>query len=203
PVAVHYSQASVRADFITAVPNRLSSIAAAEPERFDSFRCREAWWKLLEDRGLRPVFVTDAQIAAGELAERGIKVLVLPRSIAISAPAAAAMREFVAGGGTLVADSFAGRMDEHCRERDVGVLDDLFGVKRLAGDGYYASSQRASLDYDAPAGETPIWGSGPLRSECALIEECVQPLEGTRILGCSEYTDTPLGLLREEGKGRA
>jgi hypothetical protein len=203
PVAVHYSQASLRADFITSVPNRWRSIAAAEADRFDAFKDREAWWRLLEDRGLRPVFVTDAQIEAGELAERGIKVLVLPRSIAIGDAAAAAMRKFVADGGTLLADSFAGRMDEHCREREVGALDDLFGVKRPEVDGYHASTQRASLDYAAPAGEMPVWGAGALRSECALIEECLEPLAGTRILGCTEYTDTPLGFFREEGRGRA
>ncbi|MHC4915825.1 MAG: beta-galactosidase, partial [Planctomycetota bacterium] len=203
PVAVHHSQASVRADFITTVPNRWQSVAAAEPDRFDAFKCREAWWRLLEDRGLRPVFMTDAQIAGGELAARGIKVLVLPRSIAISDAEAKAMREFVEAGGTLLADSFAGRMDDHCRERETGALDELFGIKRARGDGYHASTQRASLDYDAPAGKTPIWGAGPLRSECALVEEGVEALEGTRVLGCTEYTDTPLGFLRETGKGRA
>jgi hypothetical protein len=202
-VAVHYSQASVRADFITSVPNRWRSVAAAEPDRFGAFKCREAWWRLLEDRGLRPIFVSGAQLEAGELAERGVKVLVLPRSIALSDAEAAAMREFVAGGGTLLADSFAGRMDEHCRERELGALDEVFGVRRLEIDAYHASSQRASLDYEAPAGKTPVWGGGPLRAECALIEECLEPLPGTRVLGCTEYTDTPLGFLREHGKGRA
>jgi len=94
-------------------------------------------------------------------------------------------------------------MDEHCREREVGALDDLFGVKRLEIDGYHASSQRASLDYAAPAGEMPVWGAGALRSECALVEECLEALPGTRVLGCTEYTDTPLGFFRKEGKGRA
>ncbi len=203
PVAVHYSQASIRADFITSVPNRWRSVAAAEAERFSAFQCREAWWKLLEDRGLRPVFVSGAQLEAGELLARDFKVLVLPRSIAVSDAEAAAMHEFVAGGGTLLADSFAGRMDEHCREREAGVLDELFGVRRPEFDGYHASSQRASLDYDAPAGETPRWGGGPLRAECALVEERIEPREGTRVLGCTEYTDTPLGFLREKGRGRA
>jgi len=203
PVAVHYSQASIRADFITSVPNRWRSVAAAEAERFPVFQCREAWWKLLEDRGLRPVFVSGEQLEAGDLLERDIKVLVLPRSIALSDPEAAAMRQFVEAGGTLLADSFAGRMDEHCREREVGALDDLFGIQRLSIDGYHGSSQRASMDYDAPAGEAPVWGAGPLRAECVLIEEQIEPRPGTRILDCTEYTDSPLGLLREHGQGRA
>jgi hypothetical protein len=64
---VHYSQASIRADYITAVPNRWRSLAAAQPERFPAYKCREAWWKLLEDRGLRPVFISDRQVEAGDL----------------------------------------------------------------------------------------------------------------------------------------
>ncbi len=203
PVAVHYSQASINADFITAVPERWRSVAASEAERFPAYKCREAWWKLLEDRGLRPVFVSDQQVAAGELLKRGVKLLVLPRSIAVSDAEAAAMKEFVEAGGVFLADSFAGRMDEHCREREAGVLDGLLGVERLEVDNYHSSSQRASIDYDAKAGERPVWGGGALRAECALVEERIEPLDGTRILGCTEYTDTPLGIVTEHGKGKA
>lgn len=203
PVAVHYSQASINADFITAVAPRWRSVAAAEAERFPAAQCREAWWKLLEDRGLRPTFISSAEVEAGELLERDVKVFLLPRSIAVSDAEAAELKKFVEAGGVLLADSFAGRMDEHCRERDVGVLDELFGVKRLEVDGYHSSAQRASIDYEAKGGERPKWGGGPLRAECSLIEERLEPLEGTRVLGCTEYTDTPLGMVAEHGKGRA
>ncbi len=203
PVAVHYSQASINADFITAVPARWRSVAGSEPERFGAYKSRDAWWKLLEDRGLRPVFVSGGQVVAGELLRRGVKLFVLPRSIAVSDAEAAELEKFVEAGGVLLADSFAGRMDEHCRERAAGALDGLFGVRRLEVDGYHSSSQRASIDYDAKAGERPKWGGGPLRAECALVEERVEPLEGTRVLGCTEYTDTPLGMVTEHGKGRA
>jgi len=203
PVAVHYSQASIRADFISSVPNRWRSVAASEAERFQAHKCREAWWKLLEDRGLRPVFVSSRQVEAGELLRRGIRLFVLPRSIAISDAEARELGRFVQAGGILAADSFAGRMDEHCREREAGVLDDLCGVKRLEHDNYHSGSERGSFDWDAPAGKTPVWGGGPLRAEFEAIEERVQPLEGTRVLGCTEYTDTPLGMVREHGKGRA
>ena len=203
PVGVHYSQASIRADFIAAVPNRPRSLAAAQPEGFPAYRCREAWWKLLEDRGLRPVFVSNRQVEAGDLIERGIKLFVLPRSIAVSDAEARELEKFVAAGGTLVADSFAGRMDERCRERERGVLDGLFGVEREPGDGYHAGADRGSFDWDAPAGKLPKWGGGPLRAGFDLVEESLRPLEGTRVLGCTEYTDIPVGLVRKHGKGRA
>ncbi|MCX7590835.1 MAG: beta-galactosidase trimerization domain-containing protein, partial [Kiritimatiellae bacterium] len=202
PVAVHYSHASINADFIISVPPRWRSVAAYEPERYPSAQCREAWWKLLEDRGLRPVFISSSQIEAGELQRRGIRVLVLPRSIALSDKEATEIRTFVASGGTLVTDSFVGRMDEHCRERDVGVLDDLLGIRRIDRDRYHASNQRASIDYRAKSGSLPRWGEGPHRAECALIEERIEPVGDALVLGCSEYTDSPIGILRQHGPGR-
>jgi hypothetical protein len=202
PVAVHYSHASINADFITAVPARWRSVAAAEAERFPAAQCRNAWWKLLEDRGLRPLFVSGEQIAAGDLLKRGFRVLVLPRSIALSDAEAAGMRAFVEAGGTLIADGFVGRMDEHCRERDVGVLDEFLGIRRLDGDNYHSSSQRASLDLDAEPGKLPRWGQGANRAECAMVEERIEALPEARVCGCTEYSDTPLGIVREHGKGR-
>ena len=84
PVAVLYSHPSVNADFITAVADRWRSVAAWDPERYPAYACREAWWKLLEDRGLRPTFVHSREVEAGVLIERGVKLLVLPRAIALS-----------------------------------------------------------------------------------------------------------------------
>lgn len=202
PVAVHYSHASIEADFIVSVPPRWPSVAASEPERYPAFKTREAWWKLLEDQGLRPTFISSAQVEAGALLERGVKVFVLPRSIALSNREARQLRAFVAAGGTLIADSFVGRMDERCKERKRGALDALLGIRRIEHDRYHASEQRASLDYDAKPDKRPKWGGGPLRAECSLIEERIEPLPATRVLGCTEYSDTPLGLVRESGKGQ-
>jgi Beta-galactosidase/Beta-galactosidase trimerisation domain len=202
PVAVHYSQASINADFITAVPARPAAVAAAEAERFPASQSRNAWWKLLEDRGLRPLFLSDQQIMAGDLIERGFKVLLLPRSISISDEVAAEMKKFVESGGTLIADSFAGRMDQHCREREEGVLDEYFGIKRTENNSYYSFNQRASLDYDAEPDQVPVWGQGPNRAECSLIEESIKALPGTTVMGCSEYSDTQLGIVRQHGSGR-
>jgi hypothetical protein len=202
PVAVHYSQASINADFITSVAPRWRSVAASESHRFPGGQCREAWWKILEDRGLRPIFVSSTQVEAGKLLEGGVKVFILPRSIAISDAEAAEIRKFVEAGGVLLADGFAGRMDEHCRERETGVLDEFLGIRRQDTDGYHGSSQRASLNWDAEAGEPPRWGQGKLRAECSLVEERLEVLPGALILGCTEYSDSPLGITREHGKGR-
>jgi hypothetical protein len=202
PVAVHYSHASINADYITAVPNRPRAFAAYETERFDAYRSRVAWWKLLEDLGLRPVFVSSEQIEAGRLAEGDFKVLVLPRSVALSDAEAEAMKEFVRAGGTLVADCFIGRMDEHCRERETGALDDLFGITREP-HGYDASAQRASYDLAAEPGSRPRWGGGGGRVQLEGVEIGVEPAEEATILGSTEMADTPVGLVTRRGHGRA
>ncbi|MCG3181318.1 MAG: hypothetical protein BIFFINMI_03698 [Phycisphaerae bacterium] len=203
PVALHYSHASVNADFVTACPPRSRSVGAYEPERYPGFRCRAAWWKMLEDRGLRPVFVSSQQIEAGALIERGLRLLVLPRSIAVSDAEAAEIARFVEAGGIVVADSFAGRMDARCREREVGALDALFGVRRKDGDGYHHTAQRASLGWDAVAGPPPRWGKGEHRAECSLIEEAIEPTGESVVMGCAEYSDTPLGFRAGRGRGEA
>jgi len=177
-------------------------VAGYESERFAAYECRQAWWKLLEDRGLRPTFVTSQQVEAGALIERGITVLILPRAIALSDAEAAAMRQFVEAGGVLVADSFAGRMDEHCRERETGVLDAFFGIRRLEPVGYEASRQRASFSRDAEPGDRPRWGGGPVRADLALIEDGLEPVGDVTVMGCTEMTDAPISIVAEHGRGK-
>lgn len=201
PVAVHYSHASINADFITSVPNRPVSVAGFENDRSLSCKSRVGWWNLLEDRGLRPVFISSQQIEAGELLKRGLKVLILPRSIAISDAEAAAMREFVEQGGVLAADSYAGRMDEHCREREAGILDDLFGVKR-ADRSYHGGAGSASFRWDAQPGKRPRWGDGT-RLGVEAVEDLIQPAGDVQVAGCTEMTDAALGIVARRGRGTA
>ena len=204
PVAVLYSHPSVNADFITAVADRWRSVAAWDPERYPAYACREAWWKLLEDRGLRPTFIHSGEVEDGELIARGVKLLVMPRAIAMGDAEADAIRDFVKAGGVVAADSSAGRMDAHCREREEGALDTLFGIQREDIDGYHTSSQRASFGWDErEPGQRPKWGDGPLRAECSLIEERIEPREGAILLGCAEYSDAPLGFYADHGEGKA
>jgi hypothetical protein len=61
------------------------------------------------------------------LSRGGYRVLFLPRSTALSAEEAAAVRAFVAAGGTAVADGTPGAFDEHSRRLARPQLEDLFG----------------------------------------------------------------------------
>jgi len=89
---------------------------------------RNAWVQLLEDCGLQYEFVAPEQIEGGELVKSSYRVAVMPYSIALSAAEAKAYREFVAGGGTLLASRPVGQYDELCRPQSPGLLDDLFGI---------------------------------------------------------------------------
>ena len=58
------------------------------------------------------------------------RVIVLPNVACVSEAFAARLREFVAGGGTVLASFQTGCFDERGRRRGTGVIDDVFGVRR-------------------------------------------------------------------------
>ena len=74
---------------------------------------------LLTGLGVRPHFVVPAGLARGELRAAGMRVLILPQSIALSDPEVAAIGDFVASGGLVLADGAPGRFDGHGRRRAV------------------------------------------------------------------------------------
>ena len=103
-------------------------------ERKDSefLRLRESYCKLIEDEGLQYKFVSYDQVENGGLIAGGYKVLILPRSSALSEREAENIRDFVARGGTVIADGQPGVFDEHVRRLAKPSLADLFsgGSKR-------------------------------------------------------------------------
>jgi len=137
-VAILYSPASVRLHWLFEA-HRLHGdkwLAAwgadtgAERRESPQLRLRESWCKLLDDLGLSWRFVSSSQVENKEILkpEAGIKTIVLPRAIALSEREAAALKEFVANGGQIVADAACGRFDEHGRMRDKPALDDVFKI---------------------------------------------------------------------------
>lgn len=118
-IAVHYSMASVRGATI-----------ASDKTRFE--KNRQGWIHLLEDCGYQYVFLASQQIEAGELQQRGFKLLVLPYSIALSAEETEAIARFVQDGGVVIGDFQTGLMDRHCALLEQGQLDSLLGIERLS-----------------------------------------------------------------------
>jgi hypothetical protein len=130
PIAIHYSQASMRTEWMLAQKPKGDVWAlrrSASDERIDNhfLRVRESWCRLIEDLGLQYNFVAYGQVEQGELIKHGYSVLILPRSSALSAAEAREIRAFAAQGGTVVADGQPGTFDEHSRKREQSVLSDL------------------------------------------------------------------------------
>ena len=130
PIAIHYSQASMRTEWMLAQKPKGDAWAlqrSSEDERIDNhfLRLRESWCRLIEDLGLQYNFVAYGQIEQGELIKRGYRVLILPRSSALSAAEAREIRAFAEQGGTVIADGQPGTFDEHSRKREKSVLADL------------------------------------------------------------------------------
>jgi hypothetical protein len=130
PVAIHYSQASMRTEWMLAQrpKGEVWVTRNSSTERRDSefLRLRESYTKLVEDLGLQYNFVAYGQVEQGELARGGYRVLILPCSSALSEAEAAAIREFVRQGGLLIADGEPGVFDEHSRRLAQPRLADLF-----------------------------------------------------------------------------
>lgn len=134
PIAIHYSQASIRAHWMfdsredgDTWPRRFSSYEA-EHSRFA--KVRDSFVRVIEDLGLQFMFVSYEEIEEGVLQKKGYKVLLLPQSVAMSRKECVQIEEFVRGGGTVIADNMTATMDEHCRRLPRGGLDRLFGIRR-------------------------------------------------------------------------
>jgi hypothetical protein len=142
PVAILYSQPSLRGNWILEATLRkdipqtgaewVTRGSWSVRQREASFRVRVSWVQWLHDVGIWPRFVDVSQLEQGFLEANGYRVLVLPRAVALSQTSADAVRRFAEAGGTVIADSWTGLMDEHCRLRPggTGALDNLFGVRR-------------------------------------------------------------------------
>lgn len=141
PIAIHYSQPSMRVEWMLAQrpkgENWVTRNSSTEYRDSDFLRLRESYCRLIEDEGLQYRFVSYGQVEDGELLNGGYKVIILPRSTALSAREAAALREFAARGGTIIADGEPGLFDEHGKRLDKGQLADLFAA--TPGNNTFAS----------------------------------------------------------------
>jgi Beta-galactosidase len=149
PIAVHYSQSSLRTEWMLeqkprgdAWTKRSSSSDEDGPMRW----LRESYCRLLEDLGRQYTFVTSEQIERGDLVRSGYRVLILPRSTALSEAEAHAMRAFVEQGGVLIADGSPGTYDARGRRLSKPHLSDFFG-RPLTGFVTERSSGRGKAIY--------------------------------------------------------
>jgi len=117
-IAVHYSYPSIHAAY-----------GVKNMERFN--QARQGWLNILQDLGYQQNFLSRQQVEAGDLIARKFKLFIMPMSYAVSDKEAAEIRKFVKAGGRVIGDFQTAVMDEHCRVRERGALDDVFGIKRF------------------------------------------------------------------------
>jgi hypothetical protein len=104
-------------------------------------------------------------------------VLVVPTGACMSEEIAAAIRAYVRGGGTLIADSETSLYDEELNKRDEFLLSDLFGVSFQAYRGY------KTHDYFAFEPEFDLYNAEAVKVLPApTVALDVSVLEGSQIM---------------------
>ncbi|PIU62394.1 MAG: hypothetical protein COS85_18525, partial [Armatimonadetes bacterium CG07_land_8_20_14_0_80_59_28] len=158
---------------------------------------RDAWEQMLLACGNSFGYLTDKQVEQGGL--KGRKLLIIPHfmGIALSDATCAAIREFVNGGGVVVADLAPAVCDEHGRLRDKGGLDDLFGCTRET----FAYQQRAS-DYLVGVTESDALVPRNAWYVGEWYEKNLKVTDG-KPLGKHWFQDIPAMVVKDTGKGRA
>jgi hypothetical protein len=148
PVAVLYSPASMRAQWMLDWQPKGTAWSDREPaavyEDESAVRSSMAgFFDTLGRVGLEGRVLTPELIEQGAL-ERDIRVLILPRVLALSEREAAEIRRFVAKGGTVIADGVPGQFDQHCRLLPQPSLSDLF----MAPAAFPRAGQRKAILLD-------------------------------------------------------
>jgi len=155
-----------------------------------------AWHRQLDNAGLSFRYLTDGQLKRGEFDPNSAKVLVLSRAEAIGEPEAAAIREFVNLGGTVIADLRPGLYDEHLKRRTVGALDDVFGI-----DSSSAASAQTSVAAELSFDPLPV---GRPRRMLQADQQTIDPgLQAKAAMVLGSAGESPVLLDHAFGKGRA
>ena len=158
---------------------------------------RENLQRLCEEFGLQYSYVSARQVEKGALA--GKKLLVLPDIMCMNAATAAAIKQFVAGGGTVLADLCPGLWDTTGRYLGgKGRLDDLFGVARdkfaykLLPTDYLVGGFGSDPEFNV----NNLWFIGE------YFERHLKVTDG-RAMGKHLFENQPAFVLKRTGKGAA
>ena len=148
----------------------------------------EAMSGLIRDLGLGFKTARCRDLAEDHLDDKSRRLLVFPLNLRISKEETAKIRDFVEGGGVVLADAFPGWYDEHARVENKALME-LFGV---SWKGRAPGEQARLCTAKTKSGENlgTLTVAGPLKLEGALAH--------------AEADDgTPLLLINKFGKGHA
>ena len=127
PIAIHYSQSSIQADWLIEScedgSTWLRRFSSYESNHNRLMQLRDSWLKAFQDLGYTPRFVSTEQIENGELTH-GIRVLVMPQSLALSDAEEREITNFLANTPPapcfVFSDSTPGLFDAHGKFRGGG-----------------------------------------------------------------------------------
>ncbi|HOM83233.1 MAG: hypothetical protein GX785_03175 [Armatimonadetes bacterium] len=143
----------------------------------------------IEDLGCQYRYVAAAEVEADPKVLSQFKVLFLPLATCLSDKQVAAIRDWVAAGGTLVADGRAGILTSNGVIRQSRPFDDLFGVRSPAGLAAFTRK--------------PVESSIPMLADETLKVSIMEP--DVRLAGGhAEFSsgETPIIVSHTFGKGR-
>ena len=130
------------------------------------FTSRETFRQAIVGSGRQFDYVVEEQIAGGVL--NGYSCLVLPAAYALGEGTVEQLRQFLAGGGTVIADMGAGLTNGvGALRRDAAVVQDLFGIKRAGDDAMAYEKFQVSvvLAPGSTAAELAVLGREALTAE--------------------------------------
>ncbi len=147
---------------------------------------------ILHDCGLEAKVLSYAEVKQGKLTNSDFKVLLLPSAQALSPAEVAAIKQFAANGGTVIADLRPAVTDEHGKPYATPPLDEVFGVTQAAP----FAKVGGDLDF---AGAAETSGAG-LKLANALSDGAVT-VAGGKALG--KIGETPVLIANTTGQGKA
>ncbi|MBN1436572.1 MAG: beta-galactosidase trimerization domain-containing protein [Sedimentisphaerales bacterium] len=88
----------------------------------------EALYYIARDTGFSIDVIHESQLEDARLLQSDTRVLILPLQLCLTANQADCIRRFVENGGTVIADSMCGMLDDQYRPNYPGMLADVLGV---------------------------------------------------------------------------
>lgn len=116
-------------------------------------RSQDSLIKLLDVLGIQYRYLTAGQVEQGDLEQEKIRLLLLGDVMVVSNPMGQQIRDFVARGGVVIADTSPGLVGGNCESLPAGQLDDLFGISQ---PGEPQRSAAASLQFKGTVGRRPV-----------------------------------------------
>lgn len=179
-VAILYSQSSIHASVID---ERLTNIL--ERRQF-----MVPYMKLLADLGINELFISTHDVDGGRLDRGDIRALILPFCQALSDEQCRRIMDFANAGGTVIADLRPAVMDAHCKWREAGGLDELFGTVHGSTDVALAKGEVRATTPGGGKVSLATWG---------VAEANLRPTTAAPLGTCA---DTPVLFLNPYGEGR-